>query len=80
VVGLAVDVSDREQALAQAHRSQAELEEFFGERAGGAFVGRRWTARSSVPTGPKLDLLGYQPDEIPGPEHRAVLRQSGGRG
>src|SRR6266516_4288510 len=65
VVGLAVDVSDREQALAQAHRSQAELEEFFES----APVGIRWTAPDGTilrANRSELDLLGYQPDEYLG--------------
>src|SRR6266550_1196958 len=65
VVGLAVDVSDREQALAQAHRSQAELEEFFEN----APVGIRWTAPDGTilrANRSELDLLGYQPDEYLG--------------
>src|SRR5438445_606306 len=65
VVGSAVDVSDREQALAQAHRSQAELEEFFEN----APVGIRWTAPDGTilrANRSELDLLGYQPDEYLG--------------
>jgi diguanylate cyclase (GGDEF)-like protein/PAS domain S-box-containing protein len=65
VVGLAVDVSDREQALAQAHRSQAELDEFFEN----APVGIRWTAPEGTilrANRSELDLLGYQPDEYLG--------------
>src|SRR5207249_7035694 len=65
VVGVAVDVSDREQALAQAHRSQAELEEFFES----APVGIRWTAPDGTilrANRSELDLLGYQPDEYLG--------------
>jgi len=65
VVGLAVDVSDREQALAQAHRSQAELEEFFESTP----VGIRWTAPDGTilrANRSELDLLGYQPDEYLG--------------
>ncbi|PYP04199.1 MAG: hypothetical protein DMD27_10635, partial [Gemmatimonadetes bacterium] len=65
VVGLAVDVSDREQALAQAHRSQADLEEFFES----APVGIRWTAPDGTilrANRSELDLLGYQPDEYLG--------------
>src|SRR2546429_506790 len=65
VVGVAVDVSDREQALAQAHRSQAELEKFFES----APVGIRWTAPDGTilrANRSELDLLGYQPDEYLG--------------
>src|SRR5438876_961759 len=65
VVGVAVDVSDREQALAQAHRSQAELEEFFEN----APVGLRWMAPDGTllrANRAELDLLGYQPDDYLG--------------
>src|SRR5207247_3034029 len=67
VVGRAVDVSDREQALAQAHRSQAELEEVFES----APAGTRWTAPDGtiLPANrSERDLLGYQPEERLGPK------------
>src|SRR5439155_1504416 len=65
VVGLAVDVTDREQALAQARRSKAELEEFFEN----APVGIRWMAPDGTilrANRAEVDLLGYQPDEYLG--------------
>jgi len=65
VVGLAVDVTDREWALAQAHRSQAELDDFFEN----APVAIRWMAPDGTilrANRAELDLLGYQPDEYLG--------------
>ena len=65
VVGVAVDVSDREHALAQARRSQAELEDFFEN----APVAIRWMAPDGVilrANHAELELLGYPPDEYLG--------------
>jgi len=65
VVGVAVNVSDREHALTQARRSQAELEDFFEN----APVGIRCMAPDGAilrANRAELDLLGYQPDEYLG--------------
>src|SRR2546422_602623 len=64
-VGLAVDVSDREQALAQARRSQLELEDFVEH----APVGIRWMAPDGTilrANPAELNMLGYRHDEYVG--------------
>src|SRR5438309_6599817 len=62
VVGLAVDVSDRERALVQARRSQLELEDFVEN----APAGIRWTAPDRTilrANQAELDMLGYRSEE-----------------
>ena len=65
VVGLAVDVSDRERALAQARRSQLELEDFVEN----APAGIRWMAQDGTilrANQVELDMLGYRSEEYVG--------------
>ena len=65
VLGLAVDVSDRERALVQARRSQLELEDFVEHTP----VGMRWTAADGTilrANPAELDMLGYRTEEYVG--------------
>lgn len=65
VVGVAVDVSDRERALTEARRSQLELEDFVES----APVGIRWTAPDGTilrANPAELDMLGYGHEEYVG--------------
>src|SRR5256714_7385931 len=65
VVGLAVDVSDRERALVQGRRSQLELEDFV-ERTP---VGIRWTGPDGTilrANQAELEMLGYRSEEYVG--------------
>ena len=65
VVGLALDVSDREHALAQSHRSQLELEDLIQN----APAGIRWTAPDGTilrANQAELDMLGYRSEEYVG--------------
>jgi diguanylate cyclase (GGDEF)-like protein/PAS domain S-box-containing protein len=65
VVGLAIDVSDRERALVQARRSQLELEDFVEHTP----VGIRWTAPDGTilrANPAELDMLGYRSEEYVG--------------
>jgi len=65
VVGLAVDVSDREQALVQARRSQRELEDFVEHTP----VGMRWTGSDGTilrANQAELEMLGYRSEEYVG--------------
>ena len=65
VVGLAVDVSDRERALVQARRSQRELEDFVEHTP----VGMRWTGPDGTilrANQAELEMLGYRSEEYVG--------------
>ncbi|OLE97810.1 MAG: hypothetical protein AUG75_03760, partial [Cyanobacteria bacterium 13_1_20CM_4_61_6] len=65
VVGVALDVSDRERALAQARRSHVELEDFVEHTP----VGMRWTAPDGTivrANQAELDMLGYRSEEYVG--------------
>src|SRR3989440_3067458 len=65
VVGLAVDVSDRERALVQARSSQQELEDFVEHTP----VGIRWTGLDGTilrANQAELEMLGYSSEEYVG--------------
>src|SRR5437762_5387774 len=65
VVGLAVDVSDRERALVQARSSQQELEDFVEHTP----VGIRWTGPDGTilrANQAELEMLGYRSEEYVG--------------
>ncbi len=65
VVGLAVDVSDRERAFAQAHRRALELEDFVEHTP----VGIRWTGPDGTilrANQAELEMLGYRSEEYVG--------------
>src|SRR5256885_14477952 len=65
VVGLAVDVSDRERALVQARSSQRELEDFVEHTP----VGIRWTGLDGTilrANQAELEMLGYSSEEYVG--------------
>ncbi|HLB81728.1 MAG TPA: EAL domain-containing protein, partial [Gemmatimonadales bacterium] len=65
VVGLALDVSDRERALVQARRSQLELEDFVEHTP----VGIRWTGPDGTilrANQAELEMLGYRSEEYVG--------------
>jgi diguanylate cyclase (GGDEF)-like protein/PAS domain S-box-containing protein len=65
VVGLAVDVSDRERALVQARRSQLELEDFVEHTP----VGIRWMGPDGTilrANQAELETLGYSSEEYVG--------------
>lgn len=65
VLGLAVDVTDRQRALAQAHRTQRELEDFVEN----APAGIRWMAPDGTilrANRAELEMLGYRSEEYVG--------------
>ena len=65
VVGLALDVTDRERALAHARRSQLELDDFVEHTP----VGMRWTAADGTilrANPAELEMLGYRTEEYVG--------------
>jgi Amt family ammonium transporter len=69
VVGVAVDVSDREQTLADMQRSRQELEDFFEKAA----VGLCWLGPDGAilrANQSELDIVGYGPDEYVGKNAR----------
>src|ERR1700704_337232 len=71
VVGLAVDVSDRERALVQARRSQLEFEDFVVHTP----VGIRWTAPDGTilrANQAELEMLGYRSEEYVGKNTAAL--------
>ncbi|HEY2850264.1 MAG TPA: EAL domain-containing protein [Gemmatimonadaceae bacterium] len=65
VLGMAIDVTDRERALETARRSRLELEEFFES----APVGMTWTSPDGTilrANHAELEMLGYTRDEYVG--------------
>jgi len=65
VVGLAVEVSDRERALVQARSSQRELEDFIEHTP----VGMRWTGPDGTilrANQAELEMLGYRSEDYVG--------------